>query len=56
MTRPSSTSWCRVVPWGRMTGPAAGGRSDVGGLRKKKGWEGRAEESSVIWSLYGWVR
>ena len=26
-------------------------RIEVGGLRKKKGWEGRADESSVMWSL-----
>lgn len=39
------------MPRGRMTGPVAGGRRDEGGLRKKKGWEGRAEESSVIWPL-----
>lgn len=51
MTRPSSTSWCSVMPRGRMQGPEAGGRIEVGGLRKKKGCEGRVEESSVIWSL-----
>ena len=27
---------------------------EVGGLRKKKGCEGRAEDSSVMWSLRVW--
>ncbi len=34
-----------------MQGPVEGGRMDVVGLRKKKGCEGGAEESSVMWSL-----
>lgn len=55
ITRPSSISWCRVTPEGRMMGFWRDGevRIEVGGLRKKKGWEGRAEESSVMWSLHG---
>ncbi len=32
-------------------GPAFGRRMELEGLRKKKGCEGRAEESSVMWSL-----
>jgi hypothetical protein len=38
-----------------MTGPVLGTRIEEGGLRKKKGCEGRAEESSVMWSLGGRV-
>lgn len=37
---------------GRMQGPVLGGRMEEGGLRKKNGWEGRAEFSSVMWSLW----
>jgi hypothetical protein len=51
MTTPSSTSWWRVVPYGRMTGPVLWVRMEDGGLRKKNGCEGRAEESSLMWSL-----
>jgi hypothetical protein len=54
MTRPSSTSWCMVTFRGRISGPVEGRRMLDGGLRKKKGWLGRALESSVMWSL-GWV-
>ena len=53
MIRPSSISWCRETPRGRIMGPAEGRWMLEGGLRKKKGWEGRAEESSVMWSLRG---
>lgn len=51
MTRPSSTSWCKFVPRGRMMGPELGASSELAGLRKKNGCVGRAEESSEMWSL-----
>jgi hypothetical protein len=39
------------VPFGRRTGPVLGSRIEEGGLRKKKGFFGRALLSSFMWSL-----
>jgi hypothetical protein len=51
MTKPSSTSKCKLTPLGRNIGPLLGIKREDGGLRKKKGCFGRELLSSFIWSL-----